>query len=295
MEEKRKTMHLRNKHAGRYDFDKLIEVFPGLKRFIVKNKFNGENTVDYSDPRAVKVLNRALLAEFYGIAYWNLPKGALCPAVPGRADYIHYISDLETIEGGFCRDKCCHCLDVGVGSNCIYPIIGCVEYGWTFVGTDISEEALINARKIATSNPVLSHKIDLRKQENSVFKFRNIIREGEYYDLTICNPPFHESEAAAQEDAKRKLNNLRGTVEKLNFAGVSNELWCDGGEYVFLRDMIRESVDFKNQVGCFTTLVSKERNLKGLYKVLEECGAVKVGTLEMIHGSKISRILVWRY
>jgi 23S rRNA (adenine1618-N6)-methyltransferase len=33
-------------------------------------------------------------------------------------------------------------LDIGIGANCIYPIIGNAEYGWSFVGTDIDEKLL---------------------------------------------------------------------------------------------------------------------------------------------------------
>lgn len=306
-------MHKCNKHAGRYDFEQLVEANPGLKKFIIKNKFDGEPTVDYFNPIAVKALNKALLMAFYGITFWNLPKGALCPAIPGRADYIHYVSDLEVNGDIFARDKACKCLDVGVGASCIYPIIGSVEYGWTFVGADINNESLVNARKIATSNPVLAHKIELRKQTEPSYKFRNIIKEGEYFDLTICNPPFHESAEAASQEASHKLKKLKGmpvctsetrshifpseSEEKinLNFGGVSNELWCDGGEFCFVRDMIRESMQFKDNVGWFTTLISKERHLDALYNVLKTCGVSEYKTIQMNQGTKNSRILVWKF
>ena len=60
------------------------------------------------------------------------------------ADYIHYIADLiqpdrvandlQTEEEDANEQKTkCRCLDVGVGANCIYPIIGHTEYGWTQV------------------------------------------------------------------------------------------------------------------------------------------------------------------
>jgi 23S rRNA (adenine1618-N6)-methyltransferase len=49
-------------------------------------------TIDFSDPEAVKSLNQALL-----ISYYDIQMGYshyLCPPIPGRADYIHYIADL---------------------------------------------------------------------------------------------------------------------------------------------------------------------------------------------------------
>jgi 23S rRNA (adenine1618-N6)-methyltransferase len=37
-------------------------------------------------------------------------------------------------------------LDIGVGANCVYPLIGHAEYGWRFLGVDIDEAALANAQ-----------------------------------------------------------------------------------------------------------------------------------------------------
>ena len=39
------------------------------------------------------------------------------------------------------------CLDIGVGANCVYPIIAKKEYGWAFVGVDIDTQALSSAQE----------------------------------------------------------------------------------------------------------------------------------------------------
>lgn len=293
----RKKMHPRNKHDGAYDFEKLIKACPILEKFVFLNEY-GTQTIDFFNPLAVRALNKSLLMAYYGITYWNIPYKSLCPPIPGRADYIHYVSDLPTSEGGFCRDKRCHCLDVGVGSNCIYPIIGVAEYGWDFVGADICEDSLKNARKIVTCNPVLSHHVDLRLQTNCRHKFADVIRPDEYFDLTVCNPPFHDSAEQAGRDALRKLSNLKGKSVKdavLNFGGVSNELWCDGGELLFLQEMIVESKRFAKNVGWFTTLVSKEKELPSLAACLKEVEVAEFKIIDMSQGVKTSRILAWRF
>jgi len=46
-------------------------------------------------------------------------------------------------------------LDIGIGANGIYPIIGNHAYGWSFVGTDIDEKALQNCKNIIANNPQL--------------------------------------------------------------------------------------------------------------------------------------------
>ncbi len=195
------------------------------------------------------MLNAALLKYFYGIENWQIPKGYLCPPVPGRADYIHYMADLleDSVHQNFADGKPIKCLDVGVGANCIYPIIGNKEYGWSFVGSDIDPVALESAARIVESNPGLSENIELRLQKNPTNIFREIIRDNERFSLTICNPPFHSSPEEANQAALRKLRNLKGiksTVSKLNFGGQSGELWCEGGEKAFVLKMIFESCEF---------------------------------------------------
>ena len=59
------------------------------------------------------------------------------------------------------------CFDIGVGANCIYPILGISEYGWSFVGSDISQEAIHSAEQIVSNNEILKGAVHLRLQENS--------------------------------------------------------------------------------------------------------------------------------
>ncbi|MEG1564296.1 MAG: 23S rRNA (adenine(1618)-N(6))-methyltransferase RlmF [Bacteroides sp.] len=293
----RNELHHRSKHNGQYDFPKLIADYPPLEKFVERNRY-GTLTVDFFNPRAVKALNKALLISCYGITYWNIPPHYLCPPIPGRADYIHYLADLlETVPP---REdtKTRRCLDIGVGANCIYPIIGCTTYGWTFVGTDIDSIALANARKIATSNPILAHHIELRLQPHEQSLFQGIILPDEYFDLTLCNPPFHSSQEEAEQGTLRKLSSLKGkNVSKvtLNFGGIAHELWCDGGELNFLFRLIDESRDFCHHCGWFTTLVSKEKNLSQLYTRLKAVDVAEYRTIDMQQGTKSSRILAWRF
>ncbi|WP_315980201.1 RlmF-related methyltransferase [Aliamphritea spongicola] len=85
-------LHPRNKHRFGYDFDALQKVLPELAGFVTD--IRGRQSVDFSDPQAVRCLNQALLKYHYGIAFWELPEGYLCPPVPGRADYVHHLADL---------------------------------------------------------------------------------------------------------------------------------------------------------------------------------------------------------
>lgn len=292
-------LHPRNKHQGRYHFKELISSCPELAPFVQLNNYKDES-IDFSNAEAVMMLNKALLMHFYEIDYWNIPQDYLCPPIPGRADYIHHIADLlgDSNNGIIPTDSQVKCLDIGVGANCIYPIIGNKEYGWSFVGSDIEPISIQSATEITEKNTSLKGNITLRLQLNSEDIFRGIINKDEYFDLTICNPPFHASAEEAQAGTLRKLSNLnRKQVTKatLNFGGKNKELWCEGGEEKFIQKMIFQSKEFASSCLWFTTLVAKQAHLKSIYKVLKTVKAVEVKTIPMSQGNKTSRIVAWTF
>ncbi|MFR9504098.1 MAG: 23S rRNA (adenine(1618)-N(6))-methyltransferase RlmF [Rikenellaceae bacterium] len=286
-------LHPRNDHRDSYDFEALIDAYAPLKAFVKPNKY-GVHSINFFNPDAVKALNAALLALYYNIQWWDIPASALTPPIPGRADYIHYAADLV-------GSKAARCLDIGVGANCIYPIIGRAKYGWDFVGSDISKESLTNAEKIVGKNEVLRGHVDLRLQNESSKIFNGIIRADDKFDITICNPPFHTSAESATKGSLRKLRGLKGgkgvrqDKVTLNFAGQSSELWCEGGERGFIEQMINESKHFASQCGWFSSLVSSEDNLKPLKAALRTIQVKEYRVIDMYQGNKRSRILAWRF
>jgi len=293
------SLHPKNKHRERYNFEALIKTCPELAEFVKPNDY-GDESIDFFNSEAVKQLNTALLKHFYGITYWEIPKDYLCPPIPGRADYIHHAAQLlgESNYGNVPTSNKIKCLDIGVGANCIYPIIGYIEYGWSFIGADIDEIALENSKQIITKNPSLKNAAEFRLQTNRKDVFYGVLKREERVDITICNPPFHSSEAEANAGTERKLKNLKGKRNNQltkNFSGKNTELWCDGGENRFIRNMVRESKKFNESCFWFTTLVSKQSNLKGIYSSLENENAVEVKTIAMGQGNKTSRIVAWTF
>ena len=293
-------LHPRNPHQGRYDLNALILVCPELKAHLKLNP-KGEQTVDFSNEDAVRLLNQALLAHHYQVQHWNIPQGYLCPPIPGRADYIHYAADLLIGKKNNAK-----VLDIGTGANCIYPIIGCRSYGWKFVASDIDPIAVNTAKLIIDSNPVLKNKIKVEQQNNSKALFANIIGPNDLFDLTLCNPPFHASLAEANAGTERKQKNLskhrakkgKSIIEDTkgrNFGGQKAELWCEGGEITFLKRMVNESQNYGEQVMWFTSLVSKSENVVPLKKLLKQIGAKQVKVVNMSQGQKVSRLIAWSF
>ncbi|MEO8402484.1 MAG: 23S rRNA (adenine(1618)-N(6))-methyltransferase RlmF [Gammaproteobacteria bacterium] len=292
-------LHPRNRHRNRYDFMKLIESCPELNEFVKLNTYK-DLSIDFFNPEAVKLLNKALLKHYYDIDNWDIPKNYLCPPIPGRADYIHYVADLlsNSHRGKIPTGPTIKCLDIGVGANCVYPIIGRKEYDWSFIGTDIDPVAIQSANQIIKLNSVLKGHVEIRLQRNPKDIFQGIMQKNELIDITICNPPFHASEAEAVSGTLRKLTHLTQTKPNkltLNFGGQQNELWCEGGEKEFVREMIRQSIQFADVCFWFSTLISKQENLESVYEALKKSNTVDVKTISMSQGNKISRIVAWTF
>ncbi len=290
--------HPRNRYQGHYDFSQLNQVCPELNSFVAPTKY-GQISIDFANPEAVKVLNRALLIQYYGLRAWDIPSGYLCPPIPGRADYIHTVADLLSRQGKIPKGSGIRGLDIGVGANCIYPIIGFGEYGWNFVGVDIDSIALASADRILQANPNLRNAIELRTQKSKNNFFRNTVKPDEFFDFYICNPPFHSSAEEAAAGSLRKWKNLgrvgKSKQPKLNFGGQGGELWCPGGEVEFVSRMIHESRDFARQVRWFTSLVSKSAHLSQIEDAISKNRVTDFQVIPMGQGQKISRVVAWTW
>ncbi|CAM1335075.1 23S rRNA (adenine(1618)-N(6))-methyltransferase RlmF [Tenacibaculum aestuariivivum] len=283
--ENKKGLHENNKHKNGYDFNFLKEKYPEITAFVIK-KFEKE-TIDFSDPIAVKQFNKALLAAYYNIKDWNFPDENLCPPIPGRVDYIHHLADL--ISG---QDEVT-VLDIGTGASCVYPLLGAAAYNWNFIAADIDLDSLDYAQDIIDDNN-LDSKIKLRQQFNELNILKGITEEGDAFSATMCNPPFYKSAEEARGANRRKSRNLGNNTIR-NFAGNSNELWYLGGEKAFLHTYLYESSLQPKVSKWFTSLVSRKENVKSLQNSAKKLGATTFKVIPMSQGNKVTRIVCWQF
>lgn len=292
------ALHTRNKHKDGYDLKRLQKSNPKLKEFVFINDWKKE-TIDFANPQAVFELNKGILFADYKIKHWELNKNSLCPAIPGRVDYIHHVADL--ISEDRLNPRKGHkvkVLDIGTGASLIYPMLGAQEYEWDFVATEIDRDSIHHAEMNINKNVWLKKKIQLRFQEDREKILNGIIYKEDKFDAIICNPPFFKSREDNWKSSTKKFQNLNKNKEAItvqNFAGHANELWCPGGEKAFITKLIYESKELKDQLNWVTTLVSSKDTLKPLISVLEYHKAAKVEIIEMKHGQKATRILAWKW
>ncbi|KAL6963731.1 23S rRNA (adenine(1618)-N(6))-methyltransferase [Sarracenia purpurea var. burkii] len=253
-----------------------------------------------------------------------IPDGQLCPTVPNRSNYIHWIedllsSDIITNSNADGDDKVIKGFDIGTGANCIYPLLGSSLLGWSFVGSDVTEVALEWAKRNVKSNPHISELIEIRKVGSG---------EKTSYGKESCNG---QSIDMAAPSSTHKLHSdvnksyhgppiLLGVVggdEKFDFCmcnppffgtmeeaglnprtscgGTPEEMVCPGGEEAFIVRIIEDSVQLKQSFRWYTSMVGRKSNLKILIAKLREVGVTIVKTTEFVQGQTCRWGLAWSF
>lgn len=291
-------MHPNNPFLADYDLDRLTAAVPLLKNYLKKSKV-GRLTLDFAKPEAVKLLNKALLKTQFKIDFWDVPKDALCPPIPGRLDYILYLADLLATENGgeIPKGKEVSILDIGVGANCIYPLLAQRQFGWRCVGTDIDGDSLKAANAIVVANG-LKKSIELRHQTFADQIFTGVVMPDERFDACICNPPFYASAAEAEASNLRKWQKMGRANEYKravrNFAGRENELATLGGEKAFVLQMVDESLARPQLCRWYTSLLAKSQHETPIYQALKRAKVKRVEVIPMGQGNKVSRVIAWQ-
>ncbi|KAI3891988.1 hypothetical protein MKW92_017528 [Papaver armeniacum] len=167
--EEKASIHPRNKYSENPpDFQQLASLYPSFQPFVFYSPRDGRPRIDWTDFDSTRELTRVLLFHDHGVHWW-IPDGQLCPTVPNRSNYIHWIEDLLSSEviaktnvSGDDHNKV-RGFDIGTGANCIYPLLGASLLGWSFVGSDVTDVALEWAEYNVKSNPHLSELIEIRR------------------------------------------------------------------------------------------------------------------------------------
>ena len=288
-------MHKQNPYNSRYDLKRLTKHYHVLEKFIVLNP-NKEETIDFSVSEAVFALNKAMLLADFNLGDYDLPSGYLIPPVPGRLDYLLHIRDFLIEKFNISENSQLNGLDIGSGANGIYCILGAQYFNWKMVGSETDAKAVDIANANIKKTKELNNKIEIRHQQDKGSLFKNTIQSKEKFDFMVCNPPFHNSKEETLKGSLRKVKNLGGFAAKekflLNFEGQANELWCNGGEVLFVKRLIKESVGFKNQVKLFSTLVAKSESVAAIKKQLNKAKA-NFEVIPMALGNKKGRYVLW--
>ncbi|CAM8932158.1 unnamed protein product [Rhodiola kirilowii] len=329
---KRASIHPRNKYAENPpDFGFLASLYPSFQTYVLYSA-DGRARIDWTDFNATRELTRVLLLHDHGINWW-IPDGQLCPTVPNRSNYIHWIEDLllsDIIPNTNKDTEDVRGFDIGTGANCIYPLLGSSLLGWSFVGSDVTDVAVQWAETNVKSNPHLSELIEIRKAtggdtESSSVSYDDRLfvaldengsddadilpscsNKGEAplgYSQKYFGPPILVGVVKDGETFDFCMCNppffddmeKAGLNPKTACGGTSAEMVCPGGEKAFILHLIEDSVVLKQSFRWYTSMVGRKINLKFLMSKLREVNVTVVKTTEFVQGQTCRWGLAWSF
>ncbi|KAL4310005.1 hypothetical protein GQ457_01G045410 [Hibiscus cannabinus] len=323
--EDRATIHPKNKYAGNPpDFALLASLYPSFKPFVFYNR-DGRPRIDWTDFNATRELTRLLLLHDHNLHWW-IPDGQLCPTVPNRSNYIHWIQDLlssDIIPRPNNNGDVVRGFDIGTGANCIYPLLGASLLGWSFVASDVTDVALEWAERNVKNNPNISELIEIRKVECSPSTLTpdglnngesSYSEYGEGFPSSTLVVPVSEDKSYNGPDILVNVVRDGETFEfcmcnppffesieeaglnpKTSCGGTYEEMVCPGGEKAFITRIIEDSAVLKQSFRWYTSMVGRKVNLKFLISKLRELGVTIVKTTEFVQGKTCRWGLAWSF
>ncbi|KAL5710948.1 23S rRNA (adenine(1618)-N(6))-methyltransferase [Ranunculus cassubicifolius] len=328
------TIHPRNRYSENPpDFGVLASLYPSFEQFVFYTR-DGRPRIDWTDFNATRELTRVLLDHDHGVKWW-IPDGQLCPTVPNRSNYIHWIEDLlssDIIPKTNATGEKVRGFDIGTGANCIYPLLGASLLGWSFVGSDVTDVALEWARRNVSNNPHLSELIEIRKADNADEALKEVSDKelisdeiipcsgeitGESTEIVPPNLDKVNSDLKKNQGEQQVLLGVVRNDEQFDFCmcnppffesmeeaglnpktscgGTPEEMVCPGGERSFIMRIIDDSVSLKQSFRWYTSMIGRKANLKVLVSKLWEVGASVVKTTEFVQGETCRWGLAWSF
>ncbi|SPO01473.1 uncharacterized protein DNG_04146 [Cephalotrichum gorgonifer] len=278
--------YFHNLYRTEIDFRQLALEDPSFAKLLKQGH------LDFNDPSSVVQLTRTLLKVDYGLEI-ELPPDRLCPPVPNRHNYILWLKGLmdstSDEDPGKSRVRG---IDVGTGSSCIYPLLGCTQRAWEFIATDIDETNLEYAkRNIALNN--LEDRIRLvpRTSSDTLIPLDDL-EDARTADFVMTNPPFYES--ADELDA---LARKKSRPPLTACTGAPVEMVTAGGEVGFARRLVAESRRLRGRVRWYSTMLGKFSSVETVVEMVRgEAGVENYAVTEFIQGAKTRRWAVaWSF
>ncbi|RDX62519.1 U6 small nuclear RNA (adenine-(43)-N(6))-methyltransferase, partial [Mucuna pruriens] len=308
------------------DFGLLASLYPSFQPFVQFSGGHARPTIDWTDFNATRELTRVLLHHRHALDWW-IPDGHLCPTVPNRCNYIHWLQHLLSSNIIPNSDAKFRGFDIGTGASCIYPLLAASLHGWTFVGSDVTDVAIEWAERNVNSNPHISQLIEIRKvQGNANAPCVEVEVSGNSDEITLSRSTDTEVASLPLDLLAGENKNYQGPPilvgvvrddEKFDFCmcnppffesleeaglnpktscgGTSHEMVCPGGEKAFITRIIEDSTQLKQHFRWFTSMVGRKSNLKYLVSKLWEVGVAIVKTTEFVQGRTSRWGLAWSF
>lgn len=253
---------------------------------------NGHIKLNYKDKTALQMLTCCLLKRDFGLNL-ELPPDKLIPTLPLRLNYILWLEDIE--ESLSWKDRSgIKGLDIGCGASCIYPLLAAVhsKHRWKMVGLERSKDSVEYAKKNVTTNRLDSEVGVVQQEDGESTIFRAFMENNTgQYDFCMCNPPFYDE----SDDTKPENRTGRRKQPSNARTGSSSELCTDGGELRFVGKIIEESMELKDKISVYTSMIGHKRNYEEILRMLKRYNIDNITTTRFCQGNTTRWGIAWSF
>lgn len=279
-------MHPRNIYNKQIDFNELSKNYPEFSK-IAKVDLNGKIKLDFSDLETKFVLTKCCLMKDFLLDV-DLPKNRLCPTLPLRLNYIHFIEDIlehcgikENISG----------VDIGTGASSIYCLLTArLHKDWKMFGLEIDQEN-IKSSTVNVAKNQLNDSIKIINQDGSDKIFQKLFEfDGSQKTFCLCNPPFY-----SDAEEMTEIKNRTGKRPKIQLEQPSHETITEGGELAFVTKILDESSQIGDKIKIYTTMFGCKRNFEKFLSLLNNKKIENFTTTRFVQGKVNRWALAWSF
>lgn len=244
--------------------------------------------IDVREPSTLRALTSALLRRDFGIEC-EMAAHHLCPTLPNRCNYIHWMEDVLEASGVAGTDV--HGLDIGTGHVAIYALLLCALHPtWHMTGTDTDSEALAWAQRIV-HDPRNAHHAWQERVHLVHSEPRPLLRPSERpYTFVLCNPPFY----ASLEERATLIQSKAEYVPPCE--ATESELCTPGGEVAFVTQLLEESAKpmHRERTAWYSSMLGRLSSVAALVPIVRTI-APQYALTELVQGKTRRWALAWSF
>uniref|UniRef100_A0A182PKE1 U6 small nuclear RNA (adenine-(43)-N(6))-methyltransferase n=1 Tax=Anopheles epiroticus TaxID=199890 RepID=A0A182PKE1_9DIPT len=288
-------MHPRNRYRQKPNFRQLVKLYPELNE-VASVDISGKVKLDYRNKHAVHLLSKCLLLRDFGLKL-ELPPNKLVPTLPLRLNYIHWLEDIGAVARWEERKDPVRGIDIGCGASCIYPLLAVVQSNkrWHMVAIEKATDSVESAKANVIRNKLQSYiNVKAQKQEGNTILLDVMQQDfpNERFDFCMCNPPFFDSSGKAMQPQDRTGRRREPSNAS---TGSIEELCTEGGEVTFISQIIDESVQLKDRISVYTTMIGHKKSFDTIQRVLNNASIHNTAGSRFCQGNTTRWAVAWSF
>ncbi|XP_058059809.1 U6 small nuclear RNA (adenine-(43)-N(6))-methyltransferase [Anopheles bellator] len=286
-------MHPRNRYREKPDHQELIKQFPELAQVSVVD-LHGRVRLDYKNPQTLQALTKCLLLKDFGLTL-ELPPDKLVPTLPLRMNYIHWLEDIGSVAEWKENDPV-RGIDIGCGASCIYPLLAVVqsERRWNMLAIEKTADSLVSAKANVCRNNLENHIRVLPQVSDGSSILVDVLKtvpDDERFHFSMCNPPFYDSTSTVEPPNRTGKRREPPNAK----TGSGEELSTHGGEVQFIGQMIRDSLQLKDRISVYTTMVGHKRSYEEVLRLLRRSSVHNTTVTRFCQGNTTRWAVAWSF